>query len=218
MSTSEDLVITPIPSLVSVLLRREQDKGEPLTEAEVVAIREGCACTVLTRSQAASVAKARGYDDVDPEQCWEQWQVIRLELHAATPAADKHALVLFDGVCNFCCGSVQFIIARDPGGYFQFASQQSDIGKEKLAEAGLPATLETFVLIEGKNVYTRSSAGLKVAGRLTWPWPLAGIFWLVPAFLRDAVYRLIARNRYRWFGKKEACWLPTPEIRARFLE
>lgn len=132
-------------------------------------------------------------------------------------AAPTHALVLFDGVCNFCCASVQFIIERDPGGYFQFASQQSDYGKARLAEACLTDNLETFVLIEDQAVYTRSAAGLKVAAHLSWPWPLAGVFWLVPRWLRDAVYRLIARNRYRWFGQKESCWLPTPEIRSRFL-
>lgn len=134
-------------------------------------------------------------------------------------AADAHALVLFDGVCNFCCASVQFIIERDPGGYFQFASQQSEAGKAKLKDAGLPDSLETFVLIaaDGK-VYTRSSAGLKVAARLAGLWPMAGVFWIVPRILRDAVYKVIARNRYRWFGQKEACWLPTPEIRQRFLE
>ncbi len=138
-------------------------------------------------------------------------------MRAEAAADDHHAIILFDGVCNFCCASVQFIIARDPQGYFKFASQQSDLGKTLLAEANLPAAMETFVLIEGQAVYTRSSAALKVAAKLTSPWPLGAVFWLVPRFLRDAVYRLIAKNRYRWFGQKESCWLPTPEIRARFL-
>ena len=132
-------------------------------------------------------------------------------------ADNSHAIILFDGVCNFCCASVQFIIARDPDGYFQFTSQQSELGQTLLTNANLPATMETFVLIEGQSVYTRSSAALKVVSRLIWPWPLGAGFWLVPRFLRDALYRLIAKNRYRWFGQKESCWLPTPEIRARFL-
>ena len=147
----------------------------------------------------------------------EQQRGITSDAPPVEARTSPHALVLFDGVCNFCCASVQFIIARDPAGYFQFASQQSDVGKAKLAAVHLPDAMETFVVIEDGVAYTRSSAGLKVARRLTWPWPLTGLFWLVPAFLRDAVYRLIARNRYRWFGRKDACWLPTPEIRARFL-
>lgn len=130
---------------------------------------------------------------------------------------DSH-IILFDGVCNFCCASVQFIIARDPHGYFKFASQQSDTGRALLEKAGLPLTMETFVLIEDGTTYTRSAAGLKVAARLTFPWPLCSVGWIIPAFLRDAAYRWIAKNRYRWFGQKEACWIPTPEIRARFLE
>jgi len=133
------------------------------------------------------------------------------------PDAEGHAIILFDGVCNFCCSSVQFIIQRDPRGHFKFASQQSDVGKALLTFANLPLTMDTFVVIESKAIYTRSAAALKVAAKLTQPWPLCAIFWLVPSFLRDAAYRLIARNRYRWFGQKEQCWVPTPEIRGRFL-
>lgn len=131
--------------------------------------------------------------------------------------SEARALILFDGVCNFCCASVQFIIARDPAGYFTFASQQSALGQQKLVEAGLPLTMDTFVLIENGVAHTRSTAALKVAARLTFPWPLCVAFRLVPAFIRDAAYEVIARNRYRWFGQKESCWVPTPEIRARFV-
>lgn len=135
------------------------------------------------------------------------------------PAAeDRRAIILFDGVCNFCCASVQFIIARDPQGHFKFASQQSSQGKALLAAAGLPDSMDTFVLVENGVAFTRSTAALKVAARLTFPWPLCSVGWLLPAFLRDAAYRIIARNRYRWFGQKESCWVPTPEIRARFVE
>jgi predicted DCC family thiol-disulfide oxidoreductase YuxK len=132
-------------------------------------------------------------------------------------ADEDHALILFDGVCNFCCASVQFIIARDPRGCFQFASQQSALGRQMLTEAGLPLTMDTFVLIERGIAHARSTAALKVASRLTFPWPLCAVFWLVPRFIRDALYQIIARNRYRWFGQKESCWVPAPEIRARFL-
>jgi predicted DCC family thiol-disulfide oxidoreductase YuxK len=133
------------------------------------------------------------------------------------PPTESTAIILFDGVCNFCCSSVQFIIARDPAQRFTFASQQSDRGKQLLADAKLPPSMDTFVLIENGIVYTRSTAALKVATRLTPPWPLFTVFRIVPTFIRDAAYRVIAQNRYRWFGKKETCWIPTPEIRARFL-
>ena len=132
---------------------------------------------------------------------------------------EHHGIILFDGVCNFCCWSVQFIIARDPKGWFRFASQQSATGQSLLALAGLPpGTADTFVLIEDKAIFTRSAAALKVAARLRWPWPLCGVFWVLPQGLRDWAYRLLARNRYRWFGQKETCWLPTPEIARRFLD
>jgi predicted DCC family thiol-disulfide oxidoreductase YuxK len=139
-------------------------------------------------------------------------------MNADATAEPARAIVLFDGVCNFCCASVQFIIARDPHGHFQFASQQSDTGRALLEKSGLPLTMETFVLIEDGTTYTRSAAGLKVARRLTFPWPLFCVGWLIPGFIRDAAYRWIAKNRYRWFGQKETCWIPSPEIRARFME
>ncbi len=135
-------------------------------------------------------------------------------------AADgrQHAIILFDGVCNFCCASVQFIIARDRAGWFRFASQQSDIGQSLLLSAGLPAGVaDTFVVIEDNSVFTRSAAALKVAARLPWPWPVCGVFWMLPRLIRDAVYRVVARNRYRWFGQTETCWVPTPEIASRFI-
>ena len=136
-----------------------------------------------------------------------------------TAADEHHAIILFDGFCNFCCWSVQFIIARDPKGWFRFASQQSATGQSLLAFAGLPpGTADTFVLIEDRAVFTRSAAALKVAARLRCPWPLCGVFWVLPQGLRDWAYRLLAKNRYRWFGRKDSCWLPAPEITRRFLD
>ena len=136
-----------------------------------------------------------------------------------SPTGEQHGIILFDGVCNFCCWSVQFIIARDPKGWFRFASQQSATGQTLLAFAGLPpGTADTFVLIEDKAIFTRSAAALKVATRLRWPWPLCGVCWVLPQGFRDWAYRLLARNRYRWFGQKETCWMPTPEITERFLD
>jgi predicted DCC family thiol-disulfide oxidoreductase YuxK len=130
------------------------------------------------------------------------------------------AIVFFDGVCNFCNASVNFIIDRDPAGYFQFAPLQSDVAKTLLAERGVAVAEgdpESMVLLEGDRVYLRSTAALRIARRLRGPWPLAYGFAALPAFARDAVYRLVAKERYRLFGRAEACRVPTPELRARFL-
>ena len=131
---------------------------------------------------------------------------------------DPKPIVLFDGVCNLCSGSVQFILKRDKNNLFQFASLQSKPGQEYLKKFNLPAdTFNSFVLVEGDNIYTRSTAALRIARNLKgWKW-LYG-FRIVPKFIRDAVYNLIAKNRYRWFGKKDECWIPTPELKSRFLE
>ena len=137
----------------------------------------------------------------------------------ATPLpTPEPALVLFDGVCNLCQGSVQFILLRDPKGRFRFASLQSDEGRRRLAEHGLNAeSLNSVVLIEDGKVFRRSTAALRIARHLSGAWPLAAVFWIVPRPLRDLVYDFVARNRYRWFGKTEACMVPRPEWRARFL-
>lgn len=127
-------------------------------------------------------------------------------------------IVLFDGVCNLCSGSVQFLLKRDPEGRFRFAPLQSDAGRRLMAEHGLPVdSLSSVVLIEGGRVWQESAAALRIARHLRGPWKLLRIFAIVPRPLRDLVYRWIARNRYRWFGRTETCWLPTPELEERFL-
>ena len=128
-------------------------------------------------------------------------------------------VVLFDGVCNFCSASVQFIIARDKKSVFHFAALQSDAGKDVLAKHHLSqgGDPESIVLVDGDRTYTHSSAALRIAKDLSFPWFFGYVFLVVPRFLRDAVYRVIAKNRYRWWGKKDACMVPTPELRARFL-
>lgn len=131
---------------------------------------------------------------------------------------EGQAVVLIDGVCHLCQGLVRFIIPRDPGGILKFAALQSEVGRELLIAAGLETDrLNTVVLFENGKFYTESSAVLRIARRLRFPWPAAYIFILVPRPLRSAVYRLVARNRYRWFGLDEHCLLPTPDIRQRFL-
>ncbi len=128
------------------------------------------------------------------------------------------AVVLFDGVCNLCNASVQFIIARDPGARFRFAALDSDAARGLLSECGISGALpDSVALIERCIVYTQSSAALRIARRLRFPWPLMYALIVVPRPLRDAIYDLIAQNRYGWFGKRDACMVPTPELRSRFL-
>ncbi len=128
-------------------------------------------------------------------------------------------LVLFDGVCNLCNGFVQFVIERDPAARFQFGALQSDAAQRLLASAGCssPETPETVVLLEDGRVFTRSTAALRIVRRLSFPWPLAYGFILIPRPLRDAIYDSVARRRYRWFGRREQCMMPTPELQRRFL-
>ncbi len=127
-------------------------------------------------------------------------------------------IILFDGVCNFCNASVNFIIRRDPKGVFRFAPLQSERGKKLLEQFHLSTDdLDTMVLIDGDKHYTRSSAGLRIALRLSGLWPLCAVFLIVPKFLRDLVYRFIAKNRYRWWGRRDTCMVPTPEMKERFL-
>ena len=135
-------------------------------------------------------------------------------------AESTSPLVFFDGVCNLCNGTVQFILDRDKGSAFRFAQLQSEAAAKVLNERGVTIdkeALDSVMLVEGDKVYQRSDAALRIARRLSFPWSLWYVFIIVPRFLRDAIYKLIARNRYRWFGKSETCRVPTPELRARFL-
>jgi predicted DCC family thiol-disulfide oxidoreductase YuxK len=126
--------------------------------------------------------------------------------------------ILFDGVCNLCNSSVQFVINRDPHRSFQFAALQSISGKALLQQHHLPeANLYSVILIREGTVYQRSSAALQIARGLTGWWPLLYAFIIVPPFIRNAVYDWIASNRYRWFGEKNECMIPTPELKSRFL-
>jgi predicted DCC family thiol-disulfide oxidoreductase YuxK len=127
-------------------------------------------------------------------------------------------IILFDGVCHFCDGAVQFIIKRDPDARFLFAPLQSSYGQDFLRQQGLPTdTFSSMMYIKGDRVYTKSTAALKIVRELNGFWPLIYIFILIPNPLRDAVYERIAQNRYKWFGKKDTCTIPSPDIRKRFL-
>ncbi len=133
-----------------------------------------------------------------------------------------HPVVLFDGVCNLCNAAVQWLIERDPSGRFRYASLQSEVARgllaARLSEEEIAALPDAIVLIDGAGVYTRSAAALRIAGKLGLPWKALAAFLVVPGFVRDAAYRFIVRNRYRWFGHREACMVPTPELAGRFLD
>ncbi len=127
-------------------------------------------------------------------------------------------VVLFDGVCNLCHRSVQFIVKRDPGRRFRFAALQSERGRQLLTRHGLPPEgLESLVLIDGGLSYTKSDAALRIAGRLPAPWPILATALVIPRPLRDGLYGVIARNRYRWFGRKDSCLVPSGDLADRFL-
>ena len=126
---------------------------------------------------------------------------------------------MFDGICNLCNQSVQFVIEHDKKNQFQFASLQSDFGQNFLKENNLDATkFDSIVFIEDDKFYTKSSAALKISKYLDGITSLLTIFMIVPKPLRDVVYSFIAKNRYRWFGKQESCWLPSLELKAKFLD
>lgn len=137
---------------------------------------------------------------------------------------ESSAVVLFDGVCNLCNASVNFIIDRDKPGYFRFAPLQSERASELLIAQGkkplAPGTdPDSISLLEDGKLYEQSTAALRIAKRLSGAWPM--LYYLsiwIPRPIRDFVYRIVARNRYRWFGKSDACRMPTPALKARFLE
>ncbi len=129
-----------------------------------------------------------------------------------------HPVVLFDGVCNFCDASVNFIIDHDPKRYFIFTAQQLEVGQALLRKSGLdPSKIDTLVLVEDGKVFTRSTAALRIAKRLSGGWKLFYIFIIIPRPIRDVFYNLFATYRYKLFGKKEACRVPTAAERERFI-
>ncbi len=127
-------------------------------------------------------------------------------------------ILFFDGVCNLCNGTVQWVIRQDSQQAIQFAALQSETAKLKLSSSGIDVQkLESLVFLEDGVVYTHSDAALRLARVLGSPWSWVGIFIYVPKFIRDTVYRFIAKNRYAWFGKQESCLMPTPDLKKRFL-
>jgi predicted DCC family thiol-disulfide oxidoreductase YuxK len=153
------------------------------------------------------------------------WPWLRRKLQRTSGQVDKSGAIqvpagiaLFDGTCSFCNRTVRFIAERDPKGFVQFASQQSDIGRALLSDYGAPSNLSTIFFVENGVVYQKSAAILRILGHLRQPWPLfAALASVFPLVLRDGVYDWVALNRYRWFGAQAQCSVPPRHLRARFL-
>jgi predicted DCC family thiol-disulfide oxidoreductase YuxK len=128
-------------------------------------------------------------------------------------------IVVFDGQCLLCTGWVQFLLRHDRRGRFRFAPIQGGAGARLLADAGLQVQgLQTLLLVDGDRSWQHTDAILRVLHGLGWPWRLAWVAWLIPRPLRDGLYRWLARNRYRWFGRSDQCMVPDPQVAARFLD
>lgn len=135
------------------------------------------------------------------------------------PDTVVNAVVLFDGVCNLCNGSVQFIIKRDKANKFHFAALQSEYGQAQLLRLGIPpSALQSIVLIKGDRFYQRSNAVLEIVKMLGGFWSVLYLLKIIPAFFRDWIYNRIANNRYKWFGRQDQCMIPTTALKARFLD
>ncbi|WP_299537049.1 thiol-disulfide oxidoreductase DCC family protein [Ulvibacterium sp.] len=128
-------------------------------------------------------------------------------------------VILFDGVCNLCNSSIQFVIKRDKKDVFRYAALQSEIGQELIRERNIDTSkVDSIILIDpGVAFYTKSDAALKIGRSFGGIWIILTVFNLIPRSLRDIVYDFVAKNRYRWFGRKDACMIPTPELKAKFL-
>jgi predicted DCC family thiol-disulfide oxidoreductase YuxK len=127
-------------------------------------------------------------------------------------------IVLFDGVCNLCNAAILFIIKRDKNNRFKFAPLESDAGKELLSMHQIDSSkIDSIVLISGDTAFAKAGAALRISKHLTGLWPLLYSLVIIPRCISDGVYDFIARNRYKWFGKKESCMIPTPELKSKFL-
>jgi len=131
---------------------------------------------------------------------------------------DPDPIVLFDGLCNLCDGAVQFIIDRDARRRFRFASLQTPFARDLKWRHRIDGAIDSIILIESGRVYAGSQAALRITRHLDGAWPLLYGLIVLPRPVRDALYDLVARNRYRWFGRRTACRIPTPDLQARFLD
>lgn len=130
----------------------------------------------------------------------------------------KKKIILFDGICNLCNTTVQFIIENDPKNHFMFASLQSNYGQKFLLENNLnTSNFDSIILIDENKMYQKSDAAIRIAKQLKIPYNLISVSRIIPKKIRDYIYTYIAKNRYKWFGKHESCWVPTKELQAKFL-
>ncbi len=128
-------------------------------------------------------------------------------------------IVLFDGVCNYCNSLVNFLIRQDKKRVLRFAPLQSSAGSAMIHHFRIDTkNTDSMIFIENGKAFLKSSAALKVYSKLPWYWKWTQVFWIVPKFIRDAVYDLFASNRYTLFGKKDQCMIPTPDVASRFLQ
>jgi predicted DCC family thiol-disulfide oxidoreductase YuxK len=127
-------------------------------------------------------------------------------------------IILFDGVCNLCSASVRFVIKRDKKKKFYFASLQSDFAKKALSRKEIGDPVKTIVLLKENKIYLRSDAALEISRELNGLWSLLYFLKIIPRFIRDSVYNFISKHRYQWFGKTDECWLPAPDLSARFVD
>jgi predicted DCC family thiol-disulfide oxidoreductase YuxK len=132
----------------------------------------------------------------------------------------NNQVILFDGICNLCNGFVQFVIERDNEGKFKFASLQSDFAADLLAKKNPhfdKENLQSVILIKNDKIITKSDAAIEIGKQLGGLWKASGLLYIFPKFIRNMVYDLVAKYRYKWFGKQDVCWLPSPELKSRFL-
>ncbi|HFS67003.1 MAG TPA: thiol-disulfide oxidoreductase DCC family protein [Flavobacteriia bacterium] len=127
-------------------------------------------------------------------------------------------IIFFDGVCNLCNASVQFVIKRDKKKQFLFASLQSDVAKNILLHKKMKINLDSIVLLKGKQLFVKSDAALEILKDLGFPYCIIYVFKIIPKFIRDFVYDIIAKYRYQWFGKRATCMIPTNDLKKRFIE
>lgn len=126
-------------------------------------------------------------------------------------------IILFDGVCNFCNGSVNFLIKRDSKGIFKYAPLQSEIGQNIIAKYNIPETVDSIILLKENNIYIKSNAVIEIIKELKWYWKMLIIVKILPKKFRDLLYDVIANNRYKWFGKMDSCMIPDENVKSRFI-
>jgi predicted DCC family thiol-disulfide oxidoreductase YuxK len=133
-------------------------------------------------------------------------------------STQSHHIIIFDALCVLCSANAQFVLTHDKVGHFKLASMQGEVGTALFKRFGVdPNDPDTIIVVEGDTVWRNSDAVLEICSGLGWPWRVLSAFKIVPRGIRDPIYRLIATNRYRIFGKRETCWLPSPEHKARVL-